>query len=96
MSVKGHRFHPSILREYDIRGTVGRTLTTSDALALGRTLGTISVAAGGRVAVVGYDGRHSSPMLEEELCRGLASCGLVRFADRPVPDPDGLFRGPRS
>jgi len=87
MSVKGHRFHPSILREYDIRGTVGRTLTTSDALALGRTLGTISVAAGGRVAVVGYDGRHSSPMLEEELCRGLASCGLfvLRIGLCPTP-----------
>jgi phosphomannomutase len=87
MSVKGHRFHPSILREYDIRGIVGRTLTTSDALALGRTLGTIAVASGGRVAVVGYDGRHSSPMLEEELCRGLASCGLfvLRIGLCPTP-----------
>ena len=87
MTVKGHRFHHSILRQYDIRGVVGRTLFSADALALGRTLGTISVAAGGRVAVVGYDGRHSSPMLEEELCRGLAACGLfvLRLGLCPTP-----------
>ena len=87
MTVKGHRFHHSILREYDIRGIVGRTLFSADALALGRTLGTISVASGGRVAVVGYDGRHSSPMLEEELCRGLAACGLfvLRLGLCPTP-----------
>lgn len=24
--MNGHRFHPTILREYDIRGTVGETL----------------------------------------------------------------------
>lgn len=87
MSGIGHRFDPSILREYDIRGVVGTTLTASDALALGRTMGTIAVAGSGRVAVVGYDGRHSSPMLEEELCRGLASCGLYVLRVGLVPTP---------
>lgn len=87
MSGLGHRFDPSILREYDIRGVVGTTLTASDALALGRTMGTIAVAGSGRVAVVGYDGRHSSPMLEEELCRGLASCGLYVLRVGLVPTP---------
>lgn len=83
----GHRFDPSILREYDIRGIVGQTLTTSDALALGRTMGTIAVAGSGRIAVVGYDGRMSSPILEEELCRGLASCGLYVLRIGLVPTP---------
>ena len=32
----GHRFHPTILREYDIRGIVGATLFAADATALGR------------------------------------------------------------
>ncbi|WP_421876637.1 phosphoglucomutase/phosphomannomutase PgmG [Pacificispira sp.] len=87
MSAAGHRFDPSILREYDIRGIVGNTLTASDALALGRTMGTIAVAGSGRIAVVGYDGRMSSPMLEEELCRGLASCGLYVLRIGLVPTP---------
>ncbi len=87
MSVAGHRFHASVLREYDIRGIVGRTLNSSDALALGRTLGTISAASGGQVAVVGYDGRVSSPMLEEEVARGLSSAGLfvLRIGLCPTP-----------
>jgi phosphomannomutase len=87
MSVSGHRFDPSILREYDIRGVVGQTLTASDALALGRTMGTIAAAGSGRVAVVGRDGRMSSQMLEEELCRGLASCGLYVLRIGLVPTP---------
>jgi len=87
MSLTGHRFDPTILREYDIRGIVGRTLTSSDALALGRTMGTIAVAGSGRVAVVGYDGRMSSASLEEELCRGLASCGLYVLRIGLVPTP---------
>ena len=29
----GHRFHPTLLREYDIRGIVGETLYAADARA---------------------------------------------------------------
>lgn len=87
MAARGHRFDPTILREYDIRGVVGRSLTPSDALALGRTLGTIAAAGSGRVAVVGYDGRMSSTVLEEELCRGIASCGLFVLRIGLVPTP---------
>ena len=36
-----HRFHPTLLREYDIRGVVGRTLGGGDAYAVGRSFGTI-------------------------------------------------------
>lgn len=83
----GHRFDPTILRQYDIRGIVGQTLTASDALALGRTLGTIAAAGTGMIAVVGRDGRQSSEMLEQELCRGLASCGLYVIRVGLVPTP---------
>ena len=84
---QGHRFNTTILREYDIRGIVGSSLTPSDALALGRTLGTIAAAKSGRIAVVGYDGRTSSPALEEEMCRGLAACGLYVLRIGLVPTP---------
>lgn len=83
----GHRFDPTILREYDIRGIVGQTLSASDALALGRTMGTIAAAGSGRIAVVGRDGRMSSEILEQELCRGLASCGLYVIRVGLVPTP---------
>ncbi len=42
----GHRFDPTILREYDIRGVVGKTLSVVDARALGRGFGTVVRRAG--------------------------------------------------
>ena len=46
---KAYSFHPSILREYDIRGIVGETLHESDALALGRTFATLVGQAAGKL-----------------------------------------------
>ncbi len=34
--MSSHRFDPTILREYDIRGIVGETLDVADARAVGR------------------------------------------------------------
>ncbi len=71
-----HRFNPSILREYDIRGTVGETLGTADMFAIGRAFGTILIRAGGKSAATGYDGRLSSPELEAALSDGLRAAGV--------------------
>ncbi|MBU0885693.1 MAG: phosphomannomutase, partial [Alphaproteobacteria bacterium] len=68
---QGHRFDPTILREYDIRGIVGKTLQPEDATAIGRSFGTLVRRKGGKSVSVGYDGRLSSPMLEEALVEGL-------------------------
>ncbi|MGI9499186.1 MAG: phosphoglucomutase/phosphomannomutase PgmG [Geminicoccaceae bacterium] len=70
-----HRFHPTILREYDIRGIVGETLFPADAEAIGRAYATILAAEGGKRVCVGYDGRLSSPELADALIRGLTSAG---------------------
>ena len=40
--------HPSILREYDIRGIVGDTLTLDGVRALGQAFGTLVTGDGGR------------------------------------------------
>ena len=82
-----HHFHSTILREYDIRGIVGETLFASDAEAIGQTFGTLVVRNGGKMVCVGYDGRLSSPELEEALVKGLVSTGLeVRRVGRgPTP-----------
>ncbi len=83
----GHRFDPTILREYDVRGVVGETLTPADAEALGRAFGTLVVGEGGRRVALGYDGRLSSPELESALAAGLFACGLTvsRIGLGPTP-----------
>lgn len=71
-----HQFDPTILREYDIRGIVGKTLSDDDARAIGQAFGTLLKRAGGKSITVGRDGRLSSPGLEAALVEGLASTGL--------------------
>ena len=82
-----HQFHSTTLREYDIRGIIGETLGEADAYAIGRGFGTRVARVGGRSVVVGYDGRLSSPMLEEALVRGLNDSGIhaVRIGQGPTP-----------
>ncbi len=82
-----HRFDPTALREYDIRGIVGKTLGEPDAYAIGRGFGTRLRRAGGTRAAVGYDGRLSSPGLERALVRGLTESGVdvVRVGLGPTP-----------
>ena len=82
-----HIFHPTVLREYDIRGIIGETLGADDARAIGRGFATLLRAAGGKRVAVGYDGRISSPMLEEALVEGLnaSGCDAVRVGMGPTP-----------
>lgn len=82
-----HRFDPAILREYDVRGTVGTNLSTADAHALGRCFATRVRQAGGKRVAVGYDGRLTSPMLEAALVEGLVAAGVdvVRIGMGPTP-----------
>lgn len=82
-----HDFHPSSLREYDIRGIVGRTLGVADATAIGRSFATLVRRAGGTRVVVGRDGRLSSPELEAALVAGLTASGVdvVRIGLGPTP-----------
>jgi phosphomannomutase len=85
--LQDHEFNPVILREYDIRGTVGENLTTTDAMAIGQAFGTMIVRAGGKRIMVGYDGRTHSPALENALVEGLLTTGLEveRIGLGPTP-----------
>lgn len=71
-----HNFHPTMLREYDIRGVVGDTLSDRDAYAIGRSFATLVRRAGGKRVAVGYDGRLSSPMLTDALIDGINAAGV--------------------
>ena len=82
-----HHFHASILREYDIRGIVGDTLTEADAFALGRSYAALATGEGARRVAVGRDGRTHSPELEGALVEGLNRGGLdvVQIGMGPSP-----------
>lgn len=82
-----HQFHPTSLREYDIRGIVGETLSEADAYAIGRGFGTRVARIGGSRVAVGYDGRLSSPVFEEALVKGLNDSGIhvLRVGMGPTP-----------
>ncbi|MBL8697728.1 MAG: phosphomannomutase/phosphoglucomutase [Alphaproteobacteria bacterium] len=76
MTTLAHRFDPTVLREYDIRGIVGQTLSEDDARAVGRGFGSVVAGKGGRKVAAGRDGRLHSPALHAALVDGLASTGL--------------------
>jgi phosphomannomutase len=84
-----YQFHPTVLREYDIRGIVGKTLSRADAVAVGQGFGTAVRRAGGltQTVAVGWDGRLSSPDLASGVVEGLVSTGLkvIRIGRGPTP-----------
>lgn len=87
MNATNHKFHASILREYDIRGIVGDTLFSVDAEVIGRAFGTLMTKNGDKTVAVGFDGRATSPDLEKALVKGLLSTGVdvIRVGMGPSP-----------
>jgi phosphomannomutase len=71
-----YKFDPEILREYDIRGQVGKNLSATDALAVGLSFGTYVRRKGGKRVCIGWDGRASSPGFAEAVADGLNASGL--------------------
>jgi phosphomannomutase len=67
---------PTVFKAYDIRGIVPATLTEELAEALGKSFGTIALAAGEKVVAVGRDGRLSGPAMSAALVRGLVAAGV--------------------
>jgi phosphomannomutase len=82
-----HTFNATILREYDIRGIVGDTLTETDAYALGRSYGALAREEGAKRIAVGRDGRTHSGELEAALIRGLTESGIDAMLIGQGPSP---------
>ncbi|MBA3813127.1 MAG: phosphomannomutase/phosphoglucomutase [Alphaproteobacteria bacterium] len=85
--LKNRSFHPSILREYDIRGIVGETLFEKDAYWIGRCFGHRVGENAGKSIAVCRDGRLSSPQLEDSLIQGLCDAGLTVYRLGVGPTP---------
>lgn len=83
-------FHPTVLREYDIRGIMGETLSAKDAFHIGLAYAALHKTRIGKkdaTVAVARDGRLSSPELADALSDGLAEGGLnvVRLGVGPTP-----------
>jgi len=82
---------PEIFKAYDVRGVVGRTLTAEGVALIGRALGSVCLAGGGRAVVIGRDGRLSGPELAQALARGIQASGADVVDVGMVTTPMGYF-----
>ena len=83
-----YNFHHQIIRQYDIRGVVGETLSDEDAYYIGKSFAYLMKSKGVESEVcVGRDGRHSSPALVKSLVRGLMDSGVKVVEVGLVPTP---------
>ncbi|MBX3486569.1 MAG: phosphomannomutase/phosphoglucomutase [Candidatus Paracaedibacteraceae bacterium] len=82
-----YHFNPHILREYDIRGTIGKNLSTQDALEVGRRFGTWLRQQNESLICLGRDGRLSSPDLHAALTQGLREAGVTILDIGVCPTP---------
>lgn len=83
-----------IFRQYDVRGVVGVDLDRDVARALGRAIATRLRRASGARLVVGRDGRHSGPELEEAFVEGVVSAGVDVDKIGVIPTPVGYWAIP--
>ena len=85
-----HIFDSTILRAYDIRGIIDKSLTAADAFAIGAGFAHITAhhcqKPHPKIAI-GYDGRTTSPYLAEALCEGLMAKGaeVIMIGLGPTP-----------
>jgi phosphomannomutase/phosphoglucomutase len=77
----------SIFRAYDIRGVVGKTLTSEGVFLIGKALGSLVRDSGEKQIAVARDGRFSGTELAKSLCDGILSvgCDVVDLGMIPTP-----------
>ncbi|HEU4621074.1 MAG TPA: phosphomannomutase/phosphoglucomutase [Burkholderiaceae bacterium] len=67
---------PSLFKAYDIRGVVRDALTPQAVRSIGQAIGSLAIERGDKQAVVGRDGRLSSPELAQAVSDGLRAAGI--------------------
>ncbi len=93
LDIENHKFDREILRQYDIRGIVGKNLNPIDAQTLGNILAQIAKNNGGTYIVVGYDGRLSSPELFASFQTGVSDYGVNCYGMELCATPELYFAG---
>ena len=82
-----------IFKAYDIRGIVGKSLTTDGVELIGRALGSEARARKQTDMVIGRDGRLSGVDLAAALTRGLRAAGIDVIDLGQVATPMAYFGG---
>jgi len=80
-----------IFKAYDIRGIVGKTLTSEATRAIGHAIGSEAAARAQTAIVVGRDGRLSGPELAGALTEGIRAAGIDAIDIGCVPTPVTYF-----
>ena len=65
-----------MFREYDIRGIYGEDINEEISYHIGRAYATKLLSLNKNKMIVGYDNRASSPIIEENLVKGLTEGGV--------------------
>ena len=65
-----------MFREYDIRGIYGKDINPEISYLIGKAFGSKLIRLGKNITIVGYDNRKSSPIIEENLVKGIRECGV--------------------
>lgn len=76
-----------IFRSYDIRGVFDAEIDNALAQKIGQALGSEAIEVGERALIVGRDARTHSPILTENLIRGILStgCDVINIGTLPTP-----------
>ncbi|OGA16191.1 MAG: phosphoglucomutase [Betaproteobacteria bacterium RIFCSPLOWO2_02_FULL_63_19] len=80
-----------IFKAYDVRGIVGKTLTTDAVRQIGRALGSEARSKAQSGIAVGRDGRLSGPELAGAIIEGICSAGVDVFDLGMVATPISYF-----
>lgn len=81
------KLNDKIVREYDIRGIFGIELFAENAYDLGLALGLKALNNDSNTVNVGYDGRNSSPIIVDNLIKGIKNSGCNINNIGLVPSP---------
>ncbi len=65
-----------MFREYDIRGVYGKDINEKISYLIGKAFATKLIEQGTTKTIVGHDNRHSSPIISENLIKGITECGI--------------------
>jgi phosphomannomutase/phosphoglucomutase len=84
---RGDNIAASIFKAYDIRGVVGKTLTSKTVYDIGRATGSEAHVQGQQSIIVGRDGRLSGAELVQALIAGLRATGRDVIDIGIVPTP---------
>jgi len=68
-----------MFREYDIRGVFGSNITEEVSYLIGRAFASKMTKLGLNKTLVAYDNRTSSPIIEENLLKGLLDSGITVY-----------------